>query len=232
MTPKIFLHHQRCGGNTLRYAYNAYGIPFRYDDVSHRIIHNTPKYMLFEIEPGIYVPKLDGDYEYFTVIREPIERVISLVEIRSRPDENSNTFECPSYEHRATDEFWQHVHRHMTNGISAQGWHYANAYTRSMYGTMLDDPTDETFEVVRERLMNMPTLLFNKATFRDDLEVFMRRLNIPQRSEPEQHRAGKDGFTELVPDWFRKFVTDINSYDIALYNELKTKVDEHNIMGV
>ena len=231
MKPKIFLHHQRCGGSTLRNAYNAHGIPYRANDVQERILgFHADGINFFEVEPGIYMDYFEDTFDYFTIIRDPIERAISLIELRSRPDDGVNTFNCPSYEYRYTDEFWQGVRDHLEVDISVLRWHYRDAYVRSMASNMLAEPDHRSLQIAVTRLRSMPVLLYNKDTYRYDLPVFMERLGIEQTFHIGTYMKGNDEFAESVPEWVRLYLESINLNDYYVYKYLQGRADENNIV--
>ena len=240
MKPKIFLHNQRCGGTTLRTTYKIYGIasgPFRiipserYDRVLNKIntvIESDPESsFMFEIEPGVYLDTVEDEFDFFTIIRDPVDRVLSLIELRSRPDDpqNVNIFRCSSYDFRKTEQFWLDAKDHIEKSSGGITWHYSNTYVHSLSGTQEYD-----FDLAMSRIKAMPVLVYNKPTYGDDLVHFMETIGAGDyyKNNMQVTMKGSVEFLQSAPLWFREFLADINSDDIALFEEISSRINKRN----
>jgi len=190
-------------------------------------MEDHPDTLLIEVEPGIYEKELEIDYDFFTIIRDPIDRVLSLIELRSRPDRSPNIWNSPSYEHRKTDGFWNDVKKSL---IPDCLWHYSNTITRSMSGDPLSPTTPKSSAVALKRLYDMPVLVYNKQTYARDLEEFCNRIGVGSTVEPIGHSMpGSETFRDIVPEWIIDLLKSLNTYDIPLVKDMSEKTDEFNI---
>ena len=234
MARKIFLHHQRCGGTTLHKAYKTHAFPYRPGTmvkVKDAHMHH-PDGVVFEIEPGVYISELGDEYDYFTVLREPVERVLSLLELHSRPNTAVNIVGAKSYEYRNTGEFWKTVIAHMEMGGGSALYH--NTYTVSLSGHK-GPPSDENIEMAFNRIRGMPVLIFNKATYADDLTVFGRHVGLGNGDPTVGHHgyALPDSeiaaFRASVPTRIKDYIISKNEHDIRMYNMICGLAGANNI---
>jgi hypothetical protein len=223
MTAKIFLHHQRCGGSTLRRAYHAHGLPYRKNDIIERINEFEPirneRIKIIEVEPGIYLDELEDKHEFFTILRDPVERALSLLELRTRPEGGHKIDQLTK------PQFWVDIVEKLVNDKS----HFSNAYTKSIAGK-LEVLYEDKIDLAFDRLRNMPILIFNKETYAKDLIIFGIMIGVGENLYPIGHEIpGDETFRNNVPNWVIDFLITLNKYDYKIYNELTTLCDENNI---
>lgn len=217
----IFLHHQRCGGTTFReITKQIHVVPYRtltVDKLIDKAVAVNPP--CIEVEPGLYFDT-KYDFDYCTTIRDPIDRLLSFVELHSR----KGIIKLPGRDGiKTNDEFW-------VSGIKyLESLRQCNVFIRSISMKIRSTLTAEDVGLAMTRLSNMPILAFHKKTFPEDISVFLNVLGLTQRKPVDVYMKGSDEFVDAIPSWVRPMLENLNMHDIQLWRWLNSVTNSNNI---
>lgn len=231
----IFLHHQRTGGSSFRhyFRHSVYSVAFRtYKEEFVVSELDNIKQQIIELEPGVFIDKIVDKCTFFSILRDPVQRCLSWIELYTRPDQ-SNGFSIPkvnrTLEFRKTDEFWYHINNKLN---SKNNFNTNNTYIRSFINNINKfklDRKDYVLAMKNARICDI--MIFNKKTVEQDIMFLSHYYGIQgQNIEYPHMMKGDDSFIQRCPDYVIETIKQNNKYDIELFNYFNEKKDEHNFI--
>lgn len=227
----VFLHHQRCGGTTIRKVYSPFAIgygSYKNNNIVDRIsekVKSIPSLRMIEVEPGYYIDELaTTQYHFFTTIRNPIDRALSWLELHTRVNEKQSRFYkvTETDEERFSEEFWQKVHGKLIKNHVMQFNmcnYYTKIYARNGPVQLKVVLGEADWKKLISKFSTMSFLIFDKSTYATDIlyleSVFS--LNKKDNIVIPKAMAGNDEFVNSAPLWFIDFLKEKNKIDLRFW---------------
>lgn len=239
----IFLHHQRCGGTSFRQYFFHNTHSFAYNNNLRKNIVNEiqkEKVLIYEIEPGIYLKELEGLYNFFTILRNPIDRALSWIELHSdtniQPNPRNLFHLYRDNKQLSLPQFWNNVYNKIKGHPSFSiNFNIFNTYIKSFANVQtVNKITYKHFDLTLKRLEQVDCLLFDRNTFYNDVIHYANLYDLPFDSSRKNERlmASNDNITNPAPDWLKEFISEKSSKDIELWNMMKEKTTNNLILSV
>ena len=166
----------------------------------------------------------DDDVKYITILREPTQRVISFVK-KVTTSSSFNRFLMNGAEKIGDDIFWKNfktyiLDKHIVGLMTHERHGFSNYMTKAIAGL---DLSNENIivndEVLKTAIMNLNNMVYvglfedYSKTVKDVLSLF----NLDSKFNDNGLKISS------VPDDILNLITDLNQYDIKLYNYFKQK---------
>lgn len=234
----IFLHHQRTGGSSIRRFFIHQTLSIAYNDrIKLKTIEsiNKTEASIIELEPGCYLEKLEKKFPMFTVLRHPVDRMLSWIELNSRDPKDTNYVSTRIFEGRGEKNFWNDAYQYLNQEDVTYSVRFPlfNTYTKSYCDKLAARKLEASdYDLALERSNKVTTLIYNKETFFDDFIHMFKNygISIPEKEEDDYPRmmVGNSEFIQEAPDWFRSFLAEKSQYDVLLYEEMCNKINSYN----
>ena len=240
MKKVIFLHTQRTGGTSFRdYVTQKHIFPIAFrsyikDDIIKKIYNSEKPFI--EFEPGIYLEELSLDFNYYTILRSPIDRCLSWIELHSRIKSNGkgNLFNPRGVndDYRYSEEFWEETYnilKKLSKNFSIE-FNLSNTYVKSLTNQQQKkNVEEEDLKLAFNNIKRMSVTIFDKNKMHDSINKALDFYNF--RSNRENYPVSMQGNNSVVdycPQYVREFLAEVNFYDIQLYNYYESIKDEDN----
>ena len=187
-----------------------------------RSIPNWPTAKLFSGHFSMNIDKFlptEYEYKYMTILRHPINRVVSFIKkvTSSRNFRNTIASDCEI----DSDQFWNNVKEYIqaknTSGLMMHERHgFSNYMTKAIAGINLANDCDvdeDIFNLAKTNLKNMVYVGQFENYVQTVSDVF-ELMNLPERP-----MSAKKENSHNIPKDIESFLTDINKYDLRLYRE-------------
>ena len=140
--------------------------------------------------------------KYFTVIREPVERIYSFYQMSLKDKKQP-------YNYLAKKDLYHFV---------AYCPEAQNIYCKYFSGEIEKDMNSDLYNIAQKNIQNFYQIL-NFSNFENDLDKFLNKLGIENMKIPHINKSEKKN----IPDDDRKIIEFYNAYDLKLYKFLKSE---------
>jgi hypothetical protein len=193
-------------------------------DNKYKMLLNNPNYKTCELFAGHFSHKIeecfDEEVEFFTVLRDPIQRVTSMTKkfLSSKVYKDILMNGC---ERIGEERFWSNTENYLNSnsseGLLTHEFHgFRNYMTKVISGCDTSDPSIKVDEKIYERAVsNLKKMKYvgffeeYEKTIEDVLTMF--NLNV-------DYDLGQLKISQ-IPDTTKELFTKLNEYDIRLYKE-------------
>lgn len=174
----------------------------------------------FSLNIAEFLPK-EYDYQYFTILRDPVERTISFIKkvTSSKGFAAYMTKGCQLNDDKFWNNFYRYINDKSSQGLMTHEIHgFSNYMTKVLCGADLSSESislnDKDYDVAFNNLNSM-LYVGNFADYSVAINDILNIFNVSARPNIRP----KNKHTYDIPNNIIDFISDINSYDLKLYRQ-------------